>query len=149
MNYQWIHEKHPEYFTSVFSSCTNPIRTRRRLTEHFSWWSWWPHESQLQQSFHTAGVLIYVHCGSVRGAGQDVQNFILPFQLCLCFQSQVLQLHQHLHTHTHAPISTLSWRHAHTYLLKWLHISPQWTWTTKEQAANKKRFIIKTYKKVG
>lgn len=52
--------------------------------------------SALQQSFHAAGVFLYVHGGLVSGAGQDVQNFILPFQLCLCLQGKVLQLHQHL-----------------------------------------------------
>lgn len=68
--------------------------------------------SELQQSLHAAGVLVYVHGGSVSGAGQDVQHFILSFQLCLCLQGKVLQLHQHLqthrntraHTHTHNPI---------------------------------------------
>lgn len=55
--------------------------------------------SELQQPLHAAGVLLYVHGGSVGGAGQDVQNLILSFQLCLCLQGQVLQLHQHLQTH--------------------------------------------------
>lgn len=40
--------------------------------------------SELQQSLHAAGVLSYLHGGSVSGAGQDVQNLILPFQLCFC-----------------------------------------------------------------
>lgn len=52
--------------------------------------------SELQQSLHAAGVLPYLHGGSVSGASQDVQNLILPFQLCFCLQGQVLQLQQHL-----------------------------------------------------
>lgn len=52
--------------------------------------------SELQQSLHAAGVLPYLHGGSVSGAGQHVQNLILPFQLCFCLQGQVLQLQQHL-----------------------------------------------------
>lgn len=52
--------------------------------------------SELQQSLHAAGVLLYAHGGSVSGAGQHVQNFILSFQLRLCLQGEALQLHQHL-----------------------------------------------------
>lgn len=52
--------------------------------------------SELQQSLHAAGVLPYLHGGSVSGAGQHVQNLILPFQLRFCLQGQVLQLQQHL-----------------------------------------------------
>lgn len=55
---------------------------------------------ELQQSLHAAGVLPYLHGGSVGGAGQDVQNLVLPFQLSFCLQGQVLQLQQHLQTHT-------------------------------------------------
>lgn len=56
--------------------------------------------SELQQSLHAAGVLSYLHGGSVSGAGQNIQNLILPFQLRFCFQGQVLQLQQHLQTCT-------------------------------------------------
>lgn len=50
----------------------------------------------LQQPLHPAGVLLYVHGGSVGGAGQSIQSLILPLQLCLGLQGEVLELHQHL-----------------------------------------------------
>lgn len=56
--------------------------------------------SELQQFLHAAGVLPYLHGGSVSGAGQDIQNLVLPFQLRFCLQGQVLQLQQHLQTCT-------------------------------------------------
>lgn len=62
--------------------------------------------AELQQSLHAAGVLLYVHGGSISGAGQDVQNFILSFQLCLSLQGEVLQLHQHLQKHTYTQSNT-------------------------------------------
>lgn len=76
--------------------------------------------SELQQSLHAAGVLLYVHGGSVSGAGQVVQNFILSFQLCLCLQGKVLQLHQHLQTHIQLNTYT------HSFFSEYLCSSPQW-----------------------
>lgn len=57
-------------------------------------------QSELQQSLHAAGVLLYVHGGPVSGARQHVQDFVLPFQLGFCLQGEILQLHQHLQTHS-------------------------------------------------
>lgn len=50
----------------------------------------------LQEPLHAAGVLLYVHGGSVGGAGQDIQSLIVPLQLRLGLQGEVLELHQHL-----------------------------------------------------
>lgn len=50
----------------------------------------------LQQPLHAAGVLLDVHGGSVGGARQDVQSLILPLQLRLGLQGEVLELHEHL-----------------------------------------------------
>lgn len=81
-------------------SNVNPVRTKRSLLNISRER---PHSSrglsELQQPFHTAGVFLYMRGGSVCGACQDVQNFILPFQLSLRLQGKAFQLHQHLRTH--------------------------------------------------
>lgn len=143
MKYFW------EYVTPYSSAVLTLYQSREDNEEAYGAFSqegtWWPHVSaglsELQQPFHAAGVLIYVHGGSVSGASQVVQNIILPFQLCLCLQGEVLQLHQHLHTHTHNPIFTPLWRHTHS-VFKLLHTSPQWTWTTEAQDTNKRRLNL-------
>lgn len=95
---------------AVYSNYTYPMGTKRKLTVNFSGPRSSGRLSELQQPFHTAGVFFYVHGGSVRGACQDVQYFILPFQLRLCLEGKVLQLHQHLRTHIHNQMSARLWR---------------------------------------
>lgn len=132
---------------AVLSNCTNPTRTVRELTGLFSTRIQWPRASagasELQQFFHTAGVLLYVHGGSVCGAGQHVQDFILSFQFRLCLQGKVLQLHQHLHRDTHNQISL--WWAIHFVCLCNYTSASQWTRTTTEQNANERGLNIKAF----